>query len=89
MGIRTPVVKYLTCCGPICSDFDIAFKMPCLPAIKPAELGEAGCPKETIAGEMITRIRGLVANDRRLKVRKIADTIDISKERVGHMNSWI
>lgn len=45
----------------------------------------SGRPKEATTDEMITKVHDLVLNDRRLKVRVIADTIGISKERVGHI----
>ena len=41
-----------------------------------------GRPKEVTSQEMIDKIHDIVLNDRRLKVRKISETVNISVRRV-------
>ena len=44
-----------------------------------------GAPKTATMEENVTKIHDLVLADRRLKVREIAETVGISKDRVGHI----
>jgi len=44
-----------------------------------------GHPKSAITPEIIEQVHKMVLDDRRMKVREIAETIDISKERVGYI----
>jgi transposase len=43
-----------------------------------------GRPKSATTSEIIEEVHDLVLDDRRMEVREIAETIDISKERVGY-----
>ena len=45
----------------------------------------AGAPKTATTEDNMTKIHDLVLADRRLKVREIAETVGISKDRVGHI----
>ena len=49
-----------------------------------------GRPKEVTSQEMINKIDDIVLNDRRLKVREISETVNISVGRVWHIfqNVW-
>jgi histone-lysine N-methyltransferase SETMAR len=44
-----------------------------------------GRPKSTTTPEIIEQVHDMVLDDRRMKVREIAETIDISKERVEYI----
>jgi hypothetical protein len=44
-----------------------------------------GRPKSATTLEIIEQVHDMVLDDRRIKVRKIAETIGISKERVGYI----
>jgi len=44
-----------------------------------------GAPKTATTEDKVTKIHDLVLADRRLKVRELAETIGISKDRVGHI----
>lgn len=44
-----------------------------------------GAPKTATTEDNVVKIHDLVLADRRLKVRKIAETVGISKDRVGHI----
>jgi histone-lysine N-methyltransferase SETMAR len=44
-----------------------------------------GCPKSATTPEIIEQVHDMVSDDRRMKVREIAETIGISKERVGYI----
>jgi transposase len=44
-----------------------------------------GRPKSATTAEIIEQVHDMVLDDRRMKVREIAETIDISKERVGYI----
>lgn len=45
----------------------------------------SGAPKTAVTEETIAKVRHLVLADRRLKVREMAETTGICKERVGHI----
>jgi transposase len=44
-----------------------------------------GRPKSAITPEIIEQVHDMVLDERRMKVREIAETIDISKEPVGYI----
>jgi histone-lysine N-methyltransferase SETMAR len=44
-----------------------------------------GRPKSATAPEIIEQLQGMVLDDRRMKVCEIAETIGVSKERVGYI----
>jgi len=44
-----------------------------------------GCPSEVTTPEIIEKIHGIVLEDRRVKVREIADIVRISNERVHNI----
>jgi histone-lysine N-methyltransferase SETMAR len=44
-----------------------------------------GLPKSATTPEIIEQVHDMVLDDRRMKVREIAETIGISKERVGYI----
>jgi transposase len=44
-----------------------------------------GRPKSATTPEIIEQVHDMVMDDRRMKVREIAETIGISKERVGYI----
>jgi len=44
-----------------------------------------GAPKRATTEDNETKIRDLVLGDRRLKIREIAETVGMSKDRVGHI----
>jgi len=44
-----------------------------------------GAPKTATTEDNVTKIRDLVLADRRLKIREIAETVGMSKDRVGHI----
>jgi len=44
-----------------------------------------GCPKSATTPEILEQVHDMVLDDRRMKVREIAETIGISKERVGYI----
>jgi len=44
-----------------------------------------GRPKSATTSEIIEQVRDMVLDDRRMKMREIAETIGISKERVGYI----
>jgi len=48
-----------------------------------------GHPKSATTPEIIEQVHNMVLDDRQMKVREIAETIGISKERVGHILHWI
>ena len=50
--------------------------------ISTSDSERSGCPKVVNSQEMIDKIHDIVLNDRRLKVRDISDTVNIS---VGHI----
>jgi transposase len=43
-----------------------------------------GRSKSATTSEIIEQVHDMVLDDRRMKVREIAETVDISKERVGY-----
>ena len=43
-----------------------------------------GRPKSATTPEIIEQVHDMVLDDRRMKVRETAETVDISKERVGY-----
>ena len=45
----------------------------------------SGRPKTAITDENITKVHQMVLDDRRLKVREIAEVMNMSKERVCHI----
>jgi histone-lysine N-methyltransferase SETMAR len=50
-----------------------------------------GRPKIATTPKFMEQVHDMVLDDRRMKVREIAETIDISKERVGYIytKNWI
>jgi transposase len=44
-----------------------------------------GCPKSATTPEIIEQVHDMLLDDRRIKVREIAETIGISKERVEYI----
>ena len=44
---------------------------------------ERKCPNEAVTPENIKKIHKIVLNDRKVKLRELADIVEISKERVG------
>ena len=51
-----------------------------------------GRPKSATTPEIIEQMHNMILDDRRMNVREIADTIGISKERLGYilrMKNWI
>jgi len=44
-----------------------------------------GAPKTATTEDTVTKIHDLVLADRQLKIREIADTVGMSKDRVGHI----
>jgi len=44
-----------------------------------------GAPKTATTEANVTKIHDLVLADRRLKIRQIAETVGMSKDRVGHI----
>jgi hypothetical protein len=51
-----------------------------------------GRPESATTPEIIEQVHDMVLDDRQMKVREIAETIGISKERVGYifcMKNWI
>jgi len=44
-----------------------------------------GCPKSATTPEIIEQVHGMVLDDQQMKVREIAETIGISKERLGYI----
>jgi len=44
-----------------------------------------GYPKNATTPEIIEQVHDMVLDDRRMKVREIAETIGVSKERVGYI----
>jgi hypothetical protein len=44
-----------------------------------------GCPKSATTPEIIEQVHNMVLDDRQMKVRKIAETIGISKKRAGYI----
>jgi len=44
-----------------------------------------GAPKTATTEDNVTKIHDLVLADRRLKIREIAETVGMSKDRVGHI----
>jgi len=44
-----------------------------------------GCPKSATTPEIIEQVHDMLLDDRRMKVREIAETIGISKERLGYI----
>jgi len=44
-----------------------------------------GAPKSATTEDNVTKIHHLVLADHRLKIREIADTVGMSKDRVGHI----
>ena len=53
--------------------------------ISTSDAERPGRPKEVTSKEMIDKIHDNVLNDRRLKVREISETINISVGRVWHI----
>ena len=51
--------------------------------ISTSDAERPGRPKEVTSQEMIDRIHDIVLNDRRLKVREISETVNISHECLG------
>lgn len=45
----------------------------------------SGRPKEAVTDENIKKVHKIIMNDRKLKLIEIAETLKISKERVGHI----
>jgi hypothetical protein len=46
---------------------------------------QKSCPNSTTTPEIIEQVHDMVLDDRRMKVREIAGTIGLSKERVGYI----
>jgi len=44
-----------------------------------------GAPKTATTADNVTKIHDLVLAERRLKIRGIAETVGMSKDRVGHI----
>ena len=53
--------------------------------INTSDTERPGRPKEVTCQEMIDKIHDIVLNDRRLKVREISETVNISVGRVWHI----
>ena len=53
--------------------------------ISTSDAARAGYPKEVTSQEMIDKIHDIVLSDRRLKVREISETANISVGRVWHI----
>ena len=53
--------------------------------ISTSDAARPGRPKEVTSQEMIDKIHDIVLNDRRLKVREISKTVNISVGRVWHI----
>ena len=53
--------------------------------ISTSDTERPGRPKEVTSQEMIDKIHNIVLNDRRLKVREISETVNISVGRVWHI----
>lgn len=47
--------------------------------------GRSGRPKEAVTEENIKKIHKIILNDRKVKLIELAETLKISKKRVGHM----
>jgi len=45
----------------------------------------SGAPKTATTEDNVTKIHDLVLADRRLRIREIAETVGMSKDRVGHI----
>ncbi|XP_047139010.1 histone-lysine N-methyltransferase SETMAR-like [Hydra vulgaris] len=45
----------------------------------------SGRPKEAVTDENVKKIHKIILNDRKVKLLEIADTLKLSKERVGHI----
>ncbi|XP_033232192.1 uncharacterized protein LOC117183121 [Belonocnema kinseyi] len=45
----------------------------------------SGRPKEVITPKIVDKIHGMILNDRRMKVREVAEAVGISIERVRHI----
>ncbi|KAF7263203.1 hypothetical protein GWI33_003507 [Rhynchophorus ferrugineus] len=45
----------------------------------------SGRPKEVVTEENIKKINKIILNDRKLKLNKVADILEISNERVHHI----
>jgi hypothetical protein len=45
----------------------------------------SGRPKEAVSDENIKKVYKIILNDRKVKMIEIAETLKISKERVGHI----
>ena len=45
----------------------------------------SGRPKEAVTDENIKKVHKIILNDRKVKLIEIAETLKISKERVGHI----
>jgi hypothetical protein len=46
---------------------------------------DSGRPKEAVSDENIKKVYKIILNDRKVKLIEIAETLKISKERVGHI----
>ena len=49
------------------------------------EDARSGRPKEAVTDEKIKKVYTIILNDRKVKLIEIAETLKISKERVGHI----
>ena len=54
-------------------------------SIRTSDADRSGHPKEVTSQELIDKIHDIVPNDRRLKVREISETVNISVGRVWHI----
>jgi len=50
-----------------------------------SEAERSGRPKEVVTPEIVDKIHGMILNDRRMKVREVAEAVGISTERVHHV----
>ena len=53
--------------------------------ISASDAERSGRPKETITPEIVDKIHGMILDDRREKVREVAEAVGISTERVHHI----
>ena len=56
-----------------------------VPALKMIHVKREGHPKSATTPEIIEQVHDMVLDDGRMKVREIAETMGISKERVGYI----
>lgn len=53
--------------------------------ISTSDAERSGRPKEVVTPEIVDKIHGMILDDRRMKVREVAETVGISTERVHHI----